>query len=97
MIHQGALILTEHAQKVKAEKISTGNFTDIIHLHLKKDAILEEHLAKTNAVLVVVEGEVDFKAHEKKYKLTKGDFLTFEANILHSLEAFEDSHLILIK
>lgn len=97
MIHQGALILTEHAKKVKVEKISTGNFTEIIHLHLKKDAILEEHLAKSNAVIIVVEGEIDYVAHEKRYKLGKGDYITFEANILHSLQAFEDTHLILIK
>lgn len=97
MIHQGALILTEHAKNVKAEKITNGNFTEIIHLHLKKDAILEEHLAKSNAVIIMIEGEIDYISHEKRYKITKGDYLTFEANILHSLQAFEDSHLILIK
>jgi quercetin dioxygenase-like cupin family protein len=97
MIHQGALVFSENARKVKAEKISTGNFTEVIHLHLKKDSKMEEHIAKSNATLVVLEGEVDFILQEKRYKLGKGDYLNFEANILHSLEAFEETHLILIK
>lgn len=97
MIHQGALVLTEKTSKIKAEKIATGEYTEVIHLHLKKDTVMEEHIAKTRALLIVLEGEIDYIAHEKRYKLEKGDYINFEANILHSLESFEDSHLILIK
>lgn len=97
MIHQGNLVSTENAKKIKSEKISIGNFTEIIHLNLKKGSVLEEHIAKSHATIVILDGEVDFIVHNKRFKLEKGDYLNFEANMLHSLEAFEDTHLILIK
>jgi quercetin dioxygenase-like cupin family protein len=97
MVHQGALVFSENAAKIKSEKIVNGNFTDIIHLHLKKDSILEEHISKSNATIIVIDGEIDFIMNGHRYKLEKGDYLNFEANVLHALEAFEETHIILIK
>ena len=97
MVHQGALVFLQNAAKIKTEKIAKGEFTEIIHLHLKKETIMDEHISKSKATIIVIDGEIDFIMNGHRYKLEKGDYLNFEANVLHSLEAFEETHLILIK
>lgn len=97
MIHQGALVESEHAKKIKSEKIVSGNYSEIIHLHLRKDGEIAEHVSLTPAVLVMVSGEIDFVSNGKSYFLEKGDYITFEPHVPHALKAYEDAHMILIK
>lgn len=97
MIHQGALVESEHAKKIKSEKIATGSYSEIIHLHIRKDGEIAEHVSLTPAVLVVINGEIDFITNGKSYFLEQGDYITFEPHVPHSLKAYEDAHLILMK
>ncbi len=97
MIHQGTLVESEHAKKVKSEKIAVGNYAEIIHLHLRKGGEIAEHVSLTPAVLVIISGEMDFIANGKSYFLEKGDYITFEPHVPHSLKAYEDTHMLLMK
>lgn len=59
---------------------------------------LKEHITKTPALLICVEGEVVFE-NEKGVKVTllSGDFVNIEPMVKHWIEGTSESQLILIK
>lgn len=97
MIHQGALVLSDNARKIRMETIVNGSFSEIIHLHLKSDHRMDEHIFNNKATMIVISGEVDIVSHGHRFKLEKGDFAHFEEKTPYTLEAFEDTHAILVK
>ena len=76
-------------------KSELGNATAI---KIQKDGELKEHITKTPALLICVEGEVIFE-NEKgiKEKLLSGDFINIEPMVKHWVDGIIESQLILIK
>ena len=76
-------------------KSELGNATAIQILQGGK---LKEHITKTPALLICVEGEVVFE-NEKGIKetLKSGDFVNIEPMLKHWVEGANESQLILIK
>lgn len=76
-------------------KSELGNATAIQILQGEK---LKEHITKTPAVLICVEGEVTFE-NEKGMKetLRTGDYVNIEPMVKHWVEGTIESQLILIK
>lgn len=97
MIHQGALVLSDNARKIKMETIASGNFSEIVHLHLKNDHRMDEHIFNNKSTMIVISGEMDVVTNGHRYKLEKGDFAHFEEKTPYTLEAFEDTHAIIVR
>lgn len=76
-------------------KSELGNATAI---KILKGEILKEHITKTPALLICVEGEVIFE-NEKGLKetLLSGDYVNIEPMVKHWVEGTIESQLILIK
>ena len=67
-------------------------------LKLKKDAILREHESMTNAMLVLLSGNVIYEEQERQEILsTHLDYLYIPKKITHKVSATEDSLLLLIQ
>lgn len=76
-------------------KSELGNATAIQILQGEK---LKEHITKTPAILICVEGEVVFENEMGiKEKLTSGDYINIEPMVKHWVEGKVDSQLVLIK
>jgi quercetin dioxygenase-like cupin family protein len=76
-------------------KSELGNATAIQILQGEK---LKEHITKTTALLICIEGEVIFN-NEKgiKESLIPGDYVNIEPMVKHWIEGTIESQLILIK
>jgi len=76
-------------------KSELGNATAI---RILKGEILKEHIIKTPALLICIEGEVVFE-NEKgiKENLLSGDYVNIEPMVKHWVEGTIESQLILIK
>jgi len=76
-------------------KSEMGNATAIKILKGEK---LKEHITKTPALLICIEGEVIFE-NEKglKERLRTGDYINIEPMVKHWVEGTIESQLILIK
>ena len=76
-------------------KSELGNATAIQILKSEK---LKEHITKTPALLICIEGEVIFE-NEKGIKetLLSGDYVNIEPMVRHWVEGTIESQLILIK
>jgi quercetin dioxygenase-like cupin family protein len=76
-------------------KSELGNATAI---KIQKDGELKEHITKTPALLICVEGEVIFENEKRiKEKLLSGDFVNIEPMVKHWVVGTIESQLILIK
>jgi len=76
-------------------KSEMGNATAI---KILKGDKLKEHITKTPALLICMEGEVTFE-NEKglKERLMTGDYINIEPMVKHWVEGTIESQLILIK
>jgi len=76
-------------------KSEMGNATA---LKILKGEKLKEHITKTPALLICIEGEVIFE-NEKDFKetLMAGDYVNIEPMVKHWVEGTIESQLILIK
>jgi quercetin dioxygenase-like cupin family protein len=76
-------------------KSELGNATAI---QILKGEKLKEHITKTPALLLCMEGEVIFE-NEKgtKETLLSGDYVNIEPMVKHWVEGISESQLILIK
>jgi len=69
----------------------------VIGIGFKKGAILKEHLTALPAKLMVIQGEVVYREHDKTIVLQQFDEYEIPVNELHSVEANKDSLCILTK
>lgn len=58
---------------------------------------LDTHLAPTEVMVTVLEGEIEFTMDGKPNDLKAGEFLLMGANVPHSVLAKSDSKVLLVK
>lgn len=63
---------------------------------LDKEQGLIEHAASSEALVCILEGEIDFTISNQNYKLKAGNTLKLPARIPHSLLAVERTKMLLI-
>ena len=61
-----------------------------------KDQSLSEHTAPFDALLQVIDGEVEVIISGKKHYLTTGEMILMPANVPHAVRAIEKFKMILI-
>jgi quercetin dioxygenase-like cupin family protein len=74
-------------------KKETGNITLFA---FDKGQELSEHTAPFDAVVYVMDGEVDITIDKKPFSLGKGDTIIMPANIPHALKAAEPFKMMLV-
>jgi len=67
----------------------------IVLIGMRENAELKEHTAIGNITVQVLEGEINFVAEQQILSLAKGQMITLEANIPHSVTALKDSFFLL--
>ncbi len=63
---------------------------------LDKEQGLIEHAASSEALVYILEGEIDFMISNHNYKLKEGNVLRLPAKIPHSLISVERTKMLLI-
>ena len=61
-----------------------------------KDQSLSEHTAPFDALLQVIDGEVEIVISGKKHRLTTGEMILMPANVPHAVKAIEKFKMMLI-
>jgi len=74
-------------------KKPTGN---IVLFAFDKDQGLIEHSASSDALVYIIEGEIEFTVAGVNYLLKEGDTLTLPAKIPHSLFAIKRTKMLLV-
>jgi|SRR5690625_4819057 len=83
---------TKHAERVLSE-----DKYDIIQIHMKKGEVITSHHAKEETLIIVRTGKVYFIVEKETMTLTNEQILQMDPYEKHSLEALEESNLILLK
>ena len=81
----------------KAHNIYESDSQVVTHLNLKAGESIPSHNSDMSVVVVIYEGEIIFTEENKDYTIKAGDIITLKPNLSHSLKAFEDSKLMVIK
>ncbi len=69
--------------------------TTIVLIGMHKNAELKEHTAIGDISVQVLDGEIDFFTEQQKFSMGKGQMITLEANIPHSVTALKESFFLL--
>jgi quercetin dioxygenase-like cupin family protein len=77
--------------------LKKGEGYKVIVLGFKKGMILKEHSTPIPAKLIVVDGKVNYKEVNRTLILDKFDELDIPVNVIHAVEAIEDSICFLIQ
>ena len=89
-----------HAQEkpVSATSLFKSELGNVTAIQILKGGLLKEHITKTPALLICMEGEVVFENENGlKEKLLPGDYVNIEPMVKHWVEGSIESQLILIK
>jgi len=68
-----------------------SGFTKEIRIAFKKGQIMKAHKTAYPITVMVLRGAIDFGVAEKTVHLKSGDLIALEPNVVHSLEAKEES------
>ena len=91
------LTALRHYDKIKKQSLYKSEPFEVILLTIAKDELLKPHTSKTDAFLVILEGDLIFTLEDNNFPLHKDDLFNFKANQLHSIKALTDAALLLIK
>jgi len=78
-----------------AKPLHKGDNFKVLVIGFKSGMKLKEHQAHMPSKLTVISGKVVYKQHEKETELQKFDEIEIPVNMIHSVEAKEDSICLL--
>ena len=82
---------------VIVKNILKGNGTASL-IKLKKDGILDKHQSKTNALLILLQGQVTYEEADRKVDLAEVyDFVQIPEKVTHKLIAKGEALLLLVQ
>ncbi|OEH92334.1 hypothetical protein [Bacillus solimangrovi] len=90
-------INTLQDKEKQLDKVLEFNNNKVMHLQLKKGASIPEHNAPFNVLVVVRKGKLLFDVSGTKSELTNENFIHLTPLEKHSLEAMEDTDVLVIK
>lgn len=96
-MHTGNLAALKQYDKIKKQSLYKSEPFEVMLLTIAKDEILKPHTSKTDAFILVTEGDVMFSLEGVDFNLHKDDLFQFKANQLHAVKALTDASLLLIK
>ena len=72
-----------------------GDGINLALMLLKKGARLQEHHTRAPIAVAVIDGRINFVANGKTQVVTRGMIIALDRGIAHSVEALEESALVL--
>ena len=85
----------ENATHPVAKALHRGDHFKILAIGFKKGMMLKEHQTHLPAKLFVLKGEVIYRVNENTTTLSEYDEIEIPVNVMHSVEAIEDSLCLL--
>ncbi len=80
-----------HFEKFHIEALSENSSNKEIRICMPKGAIMDKHKAPGAISVQVLEGKIIFEAENEKIEMHKGALISLEAQVLHRLDALENS------
>jgi quercetin dioxygenase-like cupin family protein len=88
----------ETSKRVSAQPLFKGDKGITIAIQLGRNGVLEEHITKTPAILICVNGFVRYAdENDLEVNLESGDFIEITPYIKHWVSSLEGAQLVLIK
>ncbi len=78
-------------EKLHIEALSENSSNKEIRICMPKGAIMDKHKAPGAISVQVLEGKIIFEAENEKIEMHKGALISLEAQVLHRLDALENS------
>ena len=99
MVIKEVLAELEHqnSERPTIKIVKKGDGYKIIVMGFRKGMILKEHSTPIPAKLLVIEGKVNYREADRNLILDKFDECEIPINVIHAVEAFEDSICLLIQ
>ena len=97
MIIQDILRQLENSITPVVKILQRGENFKVLVLGFKKGMILKEHQTNVTTKLLVVDGSIVYRRANDSVNMSKFDEIDIPANVLHSVEAKEDSICFLIQ
>jgi len=69
----------------------TNDFTKEIRIVFREGQAMKAHKTSFPITVMIVQGSIDFGVGEERYTLVSGDVVALEGNVMHDLNALEDS------
>ncbi len=78
-------------EKLHIEALSENSSNKEIRICMPKGAIMDKHKAPGAISVQVLEGKIIFEVENEKIEMSKGALISLEAQVLHRLDALENS------
>ena len=83
--------------KLQISKLTQNESFEVLSISLEKNAIFPEHTSPSDAVLVVLEGAIDFHINDNRYHLTRQEYFSFPKKTPHWVTASENSKFLIVR
>ncbi len=80
-----------HFEKLHIEALNENSSNKEIRICMPKGAIIDKHKAPGAISVQVLEGKIIFEVENEKIEMSKGALISLEAQVLHRLDALENS------
>ena len=97
MYNIGQQIKTQPVDGLQVRKPLKNEALEILSLSLEKGSVLPEHTSPKDAFLLVLEGALEFTINGKTYTLEALEDFSFPKEVIHRVEAREDSRFLIIR
>ncbi|MGN8407293.1 cupin domain-containing protein [Helicobacter pylori] len=78
-------------EKLNIEALNENSSNKEIRICMPKGAVMDKHKAPGAISVQVLEGKIIFEAENEKIEMPKGALISLEAQVLHRLDALENS------
>ncbi|MBC2839289.1 cupin domain-containing protein [Robiginitalea sp. SC105] len=97
MYQKDDTILRQPMDQLQIRRLSVENTPEVLSISLEKAAVFPEHVSPRDALLVVLEGSIDFQIRDASYRLDRLEALRFERDTPHRVTACTDSKFLIIR
>lgn len=84
-------------KEFKKETLLEGENSSVNLIVIKKEGIIDTHTSNKDAMVYLIEGEIELHFDAEKFNLKEKDFLMFKKDKEHKVLAKKDSKFLLIK
>ncbi len=81
----------EFTDKLQIDKLIENAKGKEIRIIMPKDVIMKEHKAPGEISVQVLQGKIWFEVNKEKFTFEKGDMISLDAEVPHSLGGLENS------
>ncbi len=78
-------------EKLHIEALSENSSNKEMRICMPKGAVMDKHKATGAISVQVLEGKIVFEVGDEKIEMPKGALISLEAQVLHRLDALENS------